>query len=120
MKFQLHRVIYFCADMEKMTRFYSEVMGLRAVERPLTKPEDWMQLEGGTFTLCLHRSGKPGSASGNKNKLVFYVDDVVAARDYLKTHKVKMGVIHQYGESAFSDGHDPEGNKFQIAGPVGK
>ena len=46
------------------------------------------------------------------------VDDVVAARDYLKAHKVKMGVLHSNGAIGFSDGHDPEGNKFQIAGPV--
>ena len=118
MQFQLRHVIFFCADMEKMTRFYTEVMGLRAVAQPPYDPKDWVRLEGGVFTLCLHKSGKPGSASGNKNKLVFEVDDVGTAREYLLAHKVKMGVHHHWGEMEASDGHDPEGNKFQIAGPA--
>lgn len=116
MKFQLNHIIYFCADMAKMTQFYTEVMGLTPLpgEHPA---EEWLELDGGTFKLCLHKSGKPGSAPGNKNKIVFLVEDVGAAREYLISKKVKMGVHHHWGAIDASDGRDPEGNKFQIAGP---
>lgn len=116
MQFQLNHIIFFCADVERMARFYVEVMGLRAIEESPYKREDWLKLEGGTFTLCLHKSGKPGSPSGNKNKIVFKVEDVGAARECLLGHGVKMGVHHRFDEMEFSDGHDPEGNKFQITG----
>ena len=118
MQFQLKHIIYFCADMKKMARFYTEVIGLRPVENPLYSPDEWLKLNGNGFDLCLHKSGKPGSASGNKNKLVFWVEDVAAARAYLIGHKVKMGVHHHWDEIEACDGHDPEGNKFQIAGPI--
>ena len=42
-----------------------------------------LELDGGGFKLCLHQAGKPGSAPHNRNKLVFLVDDVGAAREPL-------------------------------------
>ena len=118
MEFRLDQIIYFCQDVPRMTRFYVDVLGLSPIENPTYLPEDWQELQGHGMKLCLHRSGKPGSAPGNKNKLVFHVEDVGAARAHLIAHKVKMGVHHHWGAKEASDGRDPEGNKFQVAGPA--
>lgn len=118
MQFKTKHIIYFCADMKKMARFYTEVMGLRPLPHPEFTPDEWLELEGGSFNLCLHKSGKPGSLQGNKNKIVFAVEDVGAAREYLIGKGVKMGVHHHWGAMEASDGRDPEGNKFQITGPA--
>ncbi len=116
-KFNLKHIIYFCKDMKTMTAFYTDVMGLKIIPNPTYPLNEWVELDAGPFKICLHKSGSPGSASGNKNKIVFAVDDVGQARDYLIANKVKMGVHHIWPPMEASDGHDPEGNKFQIAGP---
>lgn len=118
MTFQFKQIIYFCKDVPALTRFYVDVFGMRPIENTTYPSDEWQELDGNGFRLCLHKSGKPGSPAGNKNKLVFAVDDVGAAREYLIKHKVKMGVHHHWGEMEASDGRDPEGNKFQVAGPA--
>jgi catechol 2,3-dioxygenase-like lactoylglutathione lyase family enzyme len=115
--FNLKHIIYFCKDMKAMTAFYTDVLGLKIIPHPTFSPDEWVELDAGSFKLCLHYSSSPGSAPGNKNKIVFAVDDVAQARDYLISKKVKMGVHHIWPPMEASDGHDPEGNKFQIAGP---
>jgi catechol 2,3-dioxygenase-like lactoylglutathione lyase family enzyme len=117
MQFSVHQLIYFCHDMTKMYAFYTDVMGL--VPEPGSAPpeEGWVRLNTDGFALCLHKTGKGSSKGADNKKLVFQVDDVAAARAYLIGHGVKMGVHHHWGTMDASDGHDPEGNKFQIAGP---
>jgi catechol 2,3-dioxygenase-like lactoylglutathione lyase family enzyme len=115
--FNLKQIIFFCKDMKAMTAFYTNVLGLKIIPNAQYTQDEWVELDAGAFKICLHKSRKPGSASGNKNKLVFAVDNVAQAREYLISQKVKMGVHHIWPPIEASDGHDPEGNKFQIAGP---
>ncbi|MCW8131621.1 MAG: VOC family protein [Planctomycetota bacterium] len=117
MRFKMQSYILFAKDMARMRRFYEGVLGLKAATRPPYPAEEWLELKGAGFKLCLHRSSAPGSAPGNRNKLVFRVDDVKQARAWLVSKRVKMGAHHHWPHADACDGHDPEGNKFQITGP---
>ena len=117
MKFDMDSYIYFCNDMKTMLDFYTRVMRLRLTRGTEFSVDEWAEFKGKGFKLCLHKAGKPGSPPRNRNKLVFEVADVGAARDYLVQHKVKMGKHMIWPNSEACDGRDPEGNKFQIAGP---
>jgi len=120
MKFKIKSFIYFCKDMKAMSCFYADTMGLTVIPNPHFAPEDWLELGGGGFRLCLHRAEKAGSAAGNRNKSVFWVEDVAKARRYLLRKKIRMGGHMRWTEIEACDGRDPEGNKFQIAGPKKK
>ena len=117
MMFDIDGYIYFCNDMKTMVNFYTRIMGLRLTRETGFSVNEWAEFKGKGFKLCLHKAGKPGSPPRNRNKLVFEVTDVGAARDYLVQHKVKMGKHMIWPNSEACDGRDPEGNKFQIAGP---
>ena len=117
MKFDIQSQIYFCKDMKVMVGFYTSILGLKLSVRSGLSVDEWAELDGKGFRLCLHRAGKPGSPPRNRNKLVFRVDDVGAAREYLIEHGVRMGKHHVWPHADACDGHDPEGNKFQITGP---
>ena len=117
MKFKFKRYIYFCQDMEKMLSFYRDTIGLKAKTNGIHDISEWVELGGAEFNLCLHRSPSPAFEGRNKNKLVFEVDDVARAREYLVSKKVKMGKHHFWDVGEVCDGTDPEGNKFQISVP---
>ena len=116
--FELKSIIYFCKDMPGMLKFYTQVLGMRLVKNDTYPVDEWAELDGGGFRLCLHKAGNPGSAPHNRNKLVFKVADVGEARAYLIAQKVKMGTHFHWGTIDACDGRDPEGNKFQISGPA--
>ncbi|MBK8982653.1 MAG: VOC family protein [Ignavibacteria bacterium] len=115
MKFKLKQYIYFVKDMALMRNFYVNILGLNIIKNKTYSEDEWLELGGGGFKICLHYSSVPGLQGKNKNKLVFSVDDLGKARDYLIGHKVKMGKHHVWNEIEACDGFDPEGNKFQIA-----
>jgi hypothetical protein len=56
----------------------------------------------------------PAARSDSYWKPCFHADDLEAARAALVEAGVAMGPLHRYGEAAFCDGHDPDGNVFQI------
>ena len=117
MTFTATSLIYFCGDMAAMRAFYTDVLGLAIVPSATFALDEWTELDAGTFRLCLHKAGKPGSPPHNRNKLVFRVADVAAARAHLIARGVAMGKHHHWDEIDACDGRDPEGNAFQIAGP---
>ena len=103
--------------MKVMTDFYTDIMGLRVIKNSSFAPDEWLELGGQGFKLCLHKAGNPGCSGRNRNKLVFEVDDVGKARNYLVEKKVRVGKHHRWTAGDACDGRDPEGNKFQISGP---
>ena len=115
MIFKIHSYIFFCQDMAKMTAFYNHVLGLKIQKNRYYLPDEWVELGGSGFRVCLHRSPSPSFEGRNKNKLVFDVEDVGEARAHLIANKVKMGKHHRWDIGEVCDGKDPEGNKFQIA-----
>jgi len=115
MKFKLKQYIYFVKDIPTMRDFYVNILGLNIIENKRYPEDEWLELGGDGFKLCLHWSPTIGSQGRNKNKIVFAVENVAKAREYLIGKKIKMGKHHLWEDIEASDGYDPEGNKFQIA-----
>jgi catechol 2,3-dioxygenase-like lactoylglutathione lyase family enzyme len=108
MKLKLARVILFTAQMEKMTEFYRDVMGLKQV----TDEKGWREFDAGGLTIALH-SG-PSSPGKKGPKLVFHVKDVEALRTALVARGAKLGKV-KLGDFQLCDRRDPDGNPFQLS-----
>ncbi len=109
MSFKLSRVILFTADMDEMTAFYRDVLAL-----PFANEEPgWVELDAGATTIALH--AWDGEAADGPAKLVFFAEDVAAARDLLLARGAPMGEIVMFGDIALCDGRDPDGNMIQIS-----
>jgi catechol 2,3-dioxygenase-like lactoylglutathione lyase family enzyme len=109
MKLELRRIILFTADLEAMSRFYGEVLGLE-----LAKSErGWRDFRAGACAIALHE----GDATVGKRppKLAFYAADVAAMRAALIRRGAKMGKIMSTASFDLCDGKDPDGNRFQIS-----
>jgi predicted enzyme related to lactoylglutathione lyase len=110
MKLEMRRLILFTANMDIMSRFYGETIGLELAG----SEEGWRDFKAGACNIALHHGN---SAVGNRPpKLVFYASDVAAARAALVQRGVKtMGKINSTGTFDMCDGKDPDGNSFQIS-----
>jgi catechol 2,3-dioxygenase-like lactoylglutathione lyase family enzyme len=108
MKLKMTRVILFTRNMEAMTVFYRDALGLKQV----TDEKGWREFDAGGMTIALH-SGPP-SPKAKGPKLVFYAKDVAAARMALMSRGVKLGKV---GAAPFflCDGRDPDGNAIQLS-----
>ena len=74
MKMKMARVILFTNQMEAMTAFYRDVLGLKQV----TDDKGWREFDAGGVTVGLH-SGPP--SPGRKGpKMAFLAKDVAATR----------------------------------------
>jgi catechol-2,3-dioxygenase len=96
--------------MEKMARFYGEVLGLPIV----TDEAGWKELDAGAARIALHR-GKP---QVGKAKIVFFVANVKKARAALVARGAKLGALKGDGRLELCDGRDPDGNKIQLSNRV--
>lgn len=121
MNLTLGRIILFVRDVQALTRFYRDGLGLAVVE---SIEGEWAVLQAGPCELALHRAGAAHRRSGtraagpNSNaKPVFRLQgDLIALREQFLANGVPMGEIRPYGSTGpFCDGTDPEGNVFQIA-----
>jgi catechol 2,3-dioxygenase-like lactoylglutathione lyase family enzyme len=107
-RLKLARVILFTAQMDTMSRFYGEVLGLKQV----TSEKGWREFAAGGARIALH-SGPP--SPGRKGpKIVFYAEDVSAMRAELVARGAKFGKIHE-GNPCMCDGKDPDGNPIQLS-----
>jgi catechol 2,3-dioxygenase-like lactoylglutathione lyase family enzyme len=105
---KISRVILFTNQMEKMTAFYRDVLGLKLV----TEEKGWRELGAGSVRIALH-SGPP--SPGKKGpKLVFYAKDVGARREKLIARGAKLGKVH-IGDVHLCEGRDPDGNPIQLS-----
>ena len=108
MKFKVARIILFTNQMDAMTAFYRDVMGLKLV----TEENGWREFDAGGARLALH-SGPP--SPGRKGpKIVFRASDVAAARLQLTRRGAQFGKVRQ-GEFTLCDGKDPDGNPLQLS-----
>ena len=108
MTLKMARVILFTAQMEKMTEFYRDVIGLKQV----TDEKGWREFKAGSVTIALH-SGPP--SPGKKGpKIAFLAKDVAKMRAILVKRGAKFGAV---GEGAFQlcNGKDPDGNPIQLS-----
>jgi len=106
---KMARVILFARQMDAMSEFYGEVLGLQQV----TIESGWREFAAGAARIALH-SGPP--SPGRKGpKIVFHADDVAAQRETLVARGAKFGKIRQGDVFCLCDGKDPDGNPIQLS-----
>jgi catechol 2,3-dioxygenase-like lactoylglutathione lyase family enzyme len=103
---KMARVILFTGQMDAMSRFYGEVLGLKRV----TKEDGWHEFAAGGTRIALH-SG-PSSPGRKGPKIVFHAEDVAVLRGTLVGRGASFGKVRQ-GEFCLCDGKDPDGNPIQ-------
>ena len=111
MELQLKRIVLFSPDVERLARFYQEVIGLSVVGRE----RGWIDLNAGACNVAIH-AGR--SKVGNRPpKLVFYSADVAATRSILAKRGLNtMGPVVSTPAFDMCDGKDPDGNAIAISG----
>ena len=112
------RYIFFTDNVQRMVSFYRDVMRMTVLMPPEATdhdPEGWVRLSSGGVEVAIHRAGKPGCAGRNRNKLVFIVNDVGAAREELRKAGVRVGKHNYYANSECCDFSDPDKNTLQIS-----
>jgi catechol-2,3-dioxygenase len=122
MEARLTRIILYVQDVDRLSAFYRDMLGLAAVEEI---PGEWAVLRAGTCELALHRVGKAyrvddaeGWTAESNAKLMLTVDrDLKELRAELVAKGVPMHNIKSYPglTGPLCDGTDPEGNIFQLA-----
>ena len=112
---EMARVILFTGQMEAMSRFYGEVLGLKQV----TEEKGWKEFAAGAVNIGLHsgpvvrREAGPGKKGP---KIVFYAKDVAAERARLVKRGAKFGAVMDTGVFCMCNGKDPDGNPIQLSG----
>ena len=104
-KLPLRRTILFARDLDLLTRFYRDVLGLTV--RKGSAKEGWVDFG----TLALHRgTPRPGST-----KIAFYASNVAKSRADLLSRGATFGNVKDFGDLILCDGKDPEGNPIQLS-----
>ena len=117
---KLETAMIFVKDMERMTRFYRDGLGLTLLAEE--SAEGWVVLDAGGARLALHAipagiaagiaiSDPPEARDDTALKLVFATDELTAACERLEAHGAVMS--RPFGDRR-CDGLDPEGNVFQV------
>jgi len=106
---EMARVILFTSQMESMSKFYGQVLGLRQV----SEEKGWREFDAGGPRIALH-SG-PSSPGTKGPKIVFHASDVAALRETLVARDAKFGKVRQGEVFCLCDGKDPDGNPIQLS-----
>jgi predicted enzyme related to lactoylglutathione lyase len=120
---RLRRAILYVKDLERMKRFYADLLGTTPTNHDST--EEWATFETGGASFSLHAipgviaktieiKSPPIPREQHAIKLVFEVKDVESARRHLEFlgAQVLRRPWQKPGEAC--DAVDPEGNIFQI------
>lgn len=106
---KMARVILFTGQIDKMSKFYGEVLGLKQV----TNEKGWQEFAAGGARIALH-SGPP--SPGRKGpKVVFHAKNVAAQRKKLVARGARFGKVRQGEMFCLCDGKDPDGNPIQLS-----
>jgi extradiol dioxygenase family protein len=95
--------------MDKMSKFYGEVLGLKQV----SQEKGWQEFAAGGANIALH-SG-PSSPGRKGPKIVFHAHDVVALREKLIARGASFGKVRAGEVLCLCDGKDPDGNPIQLS-----
>jgi catechol 2,3-dioxygenase-like lactoylglutathione lyase family enzyme len=105
---KMARVILFTGQMDTMSEFYGNVLGLKQI----ADEKGWREFAAGGARIALH-SG-PSSPGRKGPKIVFYAEDVAAQREKLVARGASFGKVRE-GEFCLCDGKDPDGNPIQLS-----
>jgi catechol 2,3-dioxygenase-like lactoylglutathione lyase family enzyme len=89
---KMARVILFTDQIDAMSRFYGEVLGLKRI---ITNEKGWQEFAAGGARIALH-SG-PSSPGRKGPKIVFHANDVAALRETLVARGATFGKVRQGG-----------------------
>jgi hypothetical protein len=103
-------VILFTRQMEEMSRFYGEALGLKQI----SAEPGWREFAAGSVGIALH-SG-PSSPGRKGPKIAFHAADVAALREKLNARSARFGKVRQGDDFCLCDGKDPDGNPVQLSG----
>jgi len=106
---RMARVILFTGQMDAMSKFYGQVLGLEQV----SEEKGWREFAAGGARIALH-SG-PSSPGRKGPKIVFHAEDVAALRKTLVERGAKLGKVRQGEMFCLCDGKDPDGNPIQLS-----
>ena len=107
---KMARVILFTGQMEAMSRFYGEVLGLKRI---VTNEIGWEEFAAGGARIALH-SG-PSSPGRKGPKIVFHAKNVAALRETLMALGARFSEVRQGEVFCLCDGKDPDGNPIQLS-----
>ncbi|PCE29903.1 VOC family protein [Burkholderia ubonensis] len=121
MPLPMTRVLLYVHDVASLKSFYLRCFDLRVVEEI---DGEWVVLDAGNVELALHLAGpafRRAVASVRPDathvKLVFSIEsDIDAHRERLARDGVAVREVKRYEGFPYRmyDGHDPEGNVFQV------
>jgi catechol 2,3-dioxygenase-like lactoylglutathione lyase family enzyme len=106
---KIARVILFTAQIDAMSKFYGEVLGLKQI----TNEKGWREFAAGGARIALH-SGPPSPARKGP-KIVFHAKDVAALREKLVARGANFRKVRQGEVFCLCDGKDPDGNPLQLS-----
>lgn len=122
---RLSRAMIYVKDLKRMTAFYGDSLGLKAVAG--TRSDTWVEFESGGSGIALHAipthiadqieiSCPPVPRDETPVKLIFEVDDVVSECRRLAS----LGVTLIQRPWGTYDGVDPEGNIFGLCSTLNR
>ena len=109
------QILYYVHNMDAVTAFYRDVMGLKPIFDPKTPPPEWIEFNAGAVRIALQLAFDPAGVASTHGRVVFHADDIAEAREYLVGRGAEMSEVTTSGEVQFCDGEDPEGNGFRIS-----
>ncbi|HYX02699.1 MAG TPA: VOC family protein [Reyranella sp.] len=109
MTLSMRRVVLFTKNMQGMTAFYRDVLGLK-----LRKEEKgWREFDANGCVIALHNG--TSSVGRRPPKIGFWAADITAAREELIGRGARMSKITVGGGLVRCEGKDPDGNPFSIS-----
>jgi catechol 2,3-dioxygenase-like lactoylglutathione lyase family enzyme len=105
---KLARVILFTGQLDAMSKFYGEVLGLKQI----TNEKGWREFAAGGARIALSGPSSPGRKGP---KIVFHAKDVATMRETLVTRGARFGEVRQGEIFCLCDGKDPDGNPIQLS-----
>ena len=109
----LTRLIVFTNRVRVLAEFYSTTFDLPLIGE---MNDDWVQVQAGGCLLAFHKTTHNTTDKEDTGlKLVFAAADIEEERQRLISLGIEMGTIIRFGDLAFCDGSDPDGNRFQLS-----
>ena len=109
MDLQLRRIILFTPNLEAMTAFYRDIVGLKS----LGEEKGWVDFDAGACRLALHAG--PSEIGKRAPKLAFFAADVASARASLMKRGARFGPVKSTAHFDMCDGKDPDGNSISLS-----
>ena len=123
---QLRIAMLYVKDLERMKRFYSDMLGVKPIDQEWT--DVWATFDTGGARFALHAipaeiakniaiESPPTPREKDPLKLIFEVKDVESERARLESLGIRLLRRPWQRPGEASDAVDPEGNVFQICCP---